>query len=353
MPSKPWGVIIDNIVEEVSRRLPSIPLYIDRPLGLDSQLEEAKSLLEVDSHAACFMLGIHGDGELRKFVLELYNEIRGHFKAGSFLSNVSEKTKRGGLEGLQKTLLSEMGEEVKTEIGSISRGSSEIRQRLGQKRVLLVLDDVDSIQPLESLAGAGDWFGPGSRIITTRRNDGVLDKHALKKGVEIKKFCFDEGFEDDIAILIKKLQDEDSHNNVVSIIGMGGLGKTTLARKIYNSKEVKKLFPYRAWSYVSKDYNKKEVLLRILDCLMSSTSKFKDSSEEVLKNEVGKCLKWSIYLVVLDDIWEPEAWDDLRDTFPNDKNGSKILITSRNEMVAITMGNRRLLGWISLAGPIV
>ncbi|XP_029153511.1 disease resistance protein RUN1-like [Arachis hypogaea] len=193
MNSIPWGVIIDNIVEEVSRRLPSIPLYIDRPLGLDSQLEEAKSLLEVDSHAACFMLGIHGDGELRKFVLELYNEIRGHFKAGSFLSNVSEKTKRGGLEGLQKTLLSEMGEEVKTEIGSISRGSSEIRQRLGQKRVLLVLDDVDSIQPLESLAGAGDWFGPGSRIITTRRNDGVLDKHALKKGVEIKKFCFDEG----------------------------------------------------------------------------------------------------------------------------------------------------------------
>ncbi|MED6111914.1 hypothetical protein PIB30_056691 [Stylosanthes scabra] len=59
----PWGIAIDNIVEEVSKRLPPLPLYIDRPLGLDSELEEAKSLLEIDSRATCFMLGIHGDGD--------------------------------------------------------------------------------------------------------------------------------------------------------------------------------------------------------------------------------------------------------------------------------------------------
>ncbi|XP_057754213.1 disease resistance protein RPP13-like isoform X2 [Arachis stenosperma] len=345
----PWGMAIDNIVEEVTKRLPPLPLHIDRPLGCDSELEEVKLLLDIGSHATCFMLGIHGDGEIGKFVAELYNKIRPHFVIASFLSNISEKTNEsgGGLEHLQETLLSEMGEEVKSKIGSTFKGSSEIKRRLGQKRVLLVLDDVDSTHQLNSLAGGIDWFGPGSRIIITTRYEDVLDDYVSNNGVEVKKYFITEGsgstvkeenvvgLEKDFAVVINQLKDEDSPGNVVSIVGMGGIGKTTLARKIYNSNEVKKLFPCCAWATVSKEFSAKEVFKSLLKCLKPSTSKFEDSSgEEELRQKVRKCLKGKKYLVVLDDVWDTKAWCTVKNCFPENNDAGTILITTRNDQVA-------------------
>ncbi|XP_057753817.1 probable disease resistance protein RF9 [Arachis stenosperma] len=351
----PWGKTIDKIVEEVRKRVPPVPLYIDHPLGCDSELEKvAKSILQIDSCAACLMLGIHGNGEISQFVAELYNKIRPHFATASFLSNISEKTNAsgGGLEHLQETLLSEMGEEVKSKIGSTLKGSAEIMHRLGQKRVLLVLDDVDKIQQLNSLARRENWFGHGSRIIITTRHEGVLDEHRLSNGVEIKKYHFvagqveeDDVEEGDVVGFTKywsfvKEQLYDANINIASIIGMGGLGKTTIAQQIYNNKEVKNLFPTRGWTRVSKDYEPREVLLRLLYSLMKSTSAFQNLEVEDLKKKVSNYLKGKKYLIVLDDIWEPEVWDDLKSAFPNGSTGSKILITSRDEQVANFTGSR-------------
>ncbi|KAK2379233.1 TMV resistance protein N [Trifolium repens] len=175
---------IDKIVREISAKLPPMPLQIKHLVGLDSRFEQVKSLIDIDSVDSVCMLGICGGGGIGKttFAMDIYNKIRHRFEAGSFLANVREKSNgsTSGLGDLQRTLLSEMGAETQTMMGSTFRGSSEIKRRLSHKRVLLVLDDVDSVKQLDTLAGGHDWFGSGSRIIITTRDADVLHKCDVK-----------------------------------------------------------------------------------------------------------------------------------------------------------------------------
>ncbi|XP_027349982.1 disease resistance protein RPP13-like [Abrus precatorius] len=153
------------------------------------------------------------------------------------------------------------------------------------------------------------------------------------------------GLVHDSTHVIRHLVEEgDLGRKVFCIIGMGGLGKTTLARKVYNNNMVKELFTSCAWGYVSNDYRASEVLLSLLKCLLSKSEyndllkkiadEGGDISEGELKMKVGECLKGNKYLVVLDDIWKTQVWDEVKAAFPDDKNGSRILITSRINEVA-------------------
>ncbi|KAK7300178.1 hypothetical protein RJT34_11015 [Clitoria ternatea] len=104
----------------------------------------------VESHVdkTVCMLGIYGLGGIGKteFAKVLYDEIVHQFDAASFLGNVREKSNKiNGLQDLQNTLLSDMREEVETELGNPSKGAYEIKPKLHQKQVLLILDDVDDI----------------------------------------------------------------------------------------------------------------------------------------------------------------------------------------------------------------
>ncbi|VVB04602.1 unnamed protein product [Arabis nemorensis] len=74
------------------------------------------------------------------------------------------------------------------------------------------------------------------------------------------------GLEDDAKILLAKLLDDREEKRfMISIFGMGGLGKTAIARKLYNSEDVKRRFDCRAWTYVSQEYNTRDMLMRIIN----------------------------------------------------------------------------------------
>ncbi|AES87225.1 disease resistance protein (TIR-NBS-LRR class), putative [Medicago truncatula] len=174
---------IEKIVRDISTKLPTVPLQIKHLVGLNTRFKQVKSIIDINSSERICMLGIYGAGGIGKtqFALHIYNKIRHQFEAASFLANVREKSNEsiGGLENLQRTLLNEIGEATQV-FGSSFRGSSEIKHRLSHKRVLLILDDVDSVKQLESLAGGHDWFNSGSIIIITTRDIDILHKHDVK-----------------------------------------------------------------------------------------------------------------------------------------------------------------------------
>jgi hypothetical protein len=143
------------------------------------------------------------------------------------------------------------------------------------------------------------------------------------------------GFVDDSSTLLKRLIDGDRNCDVISIIGMGGLVKTTLARKIYNDVRVKSHFECRAWVYVSRDFRTRELLLNILKQIkISDWRTLEGMGVKELKDKLFKCLLRKKYLIVMDDIWKTEVWDEVTSAFPDDLNGSRILITSRIREVA-------------------
>ncbi|KAH1084039.1 hypothetical protein J1N35_023800 [Gossypium stocksii] len=138
--------------------------------------------------------------------------------------------------------------------------------------------------------------------------------------------------------LISVLKDErsDECSRVVSICGMGGLGKTTLAKKIFHHHQVIHYFNHLAFVYVSQQFLKRKVWEDILSGFKILNDEDRKKSDEDLACKLFKILKDKKCLVILDDIWDNRAWDILKGAFPvarDDHGNSKILLTSRNKAI--------------------
>jgi len=151
------------------------------------------------------------------------------------------------------------------------------------------------------------------------------------------------GFDRRSKRLLQQLTEGDPKLDVISIIGMGGLGKTTLAKKIYNKESINSHFDCCLWVCV-QDFSSRELLFKILKetPIYSDelTRNLQDISEVELKKKylvqkLFNYLQGKRYLVVMDDIWKPVVWDEVRSAFPDNSNGSRILITSRIKGVAL------------------
>ncbi|XP_055814012.1 putative late blight resistance protein homolog R1C-3 [Solanum dulcamara] len=139
------------------------------------------------------------------------------------------------------------------------------------------------------------------------------------------------GLEEDAASIIQKLTGRTEDLDVVSIVGMPGLGKTTLAKKVFTHQSIDKHFDVQAWCSISKEYDLRKVCSEILKLVLGSVDGIRN---EDMPDKLRKSLKRKRYLIILDDIWEVKAWEELRLYFPCDKNGSRIVVTTRDEQVA-------------------
>ncbi|XP_074319940.1 disease resistance protein RGA2-like [Silene latifolia] len=129
---------------------------------------------------------------------------------------------------------------------------------------------------------------------------------------------------------------------VASFVGMGGVGKTTLAQYVYNDERVKKYFDLQLWVFATQDFNVKDMLRQMVTC--ATDEKALDYEIDQLQRHLFRAIAGKRFLIVLDGVWDDDSlrakWLELRSMLRLGAEGSQVLLTTRSETVARIIGTQ-------------
>ncbi|KAH0678123.1 hypothetical protein KY284_019208 [Solanum tuberosum] len=144
------------------------------------------------------------------------------------------------------------------------------------------------------------------------------------------------GFDEEAKQVIKRLVEGPQESlDIIPVVGIAGLGKTTLARKIYNDSKLSYEFFSIIWVHVGEEYKIKDIYLRILKFFKRSIEDHVNDDVDTLAKVISDMIrKGGRCLIVLDDVWEAEVVDVVKRVFPRNKMGHRIMMTTHERYLA-------------------
>ncbi|XP_062029061.1 putative disease resistance protein RGA4 [Rosa rugosa] len=200
----------------------------------------------------------------------------------------------------------------------------EIRERL---------DEIDAEKTKFSLIQVAevvdDCGAPQRAHDNKRETDSLLVGHVVGR----------DGDKEKIILLFDDTSSSSVDNiSVISIFGLGGLGKTTLAKSVYNDARVENTFDMRMWVCVSENF---DIHTLVRGIIAATKQECAGESLDLMKRGLQDILRDKKFLLVLDDVWDKgptgvthQKWSELKIVLDVGAKGSKIIVTTRNESVA-------------------
>ncbi|KAG6639441.1 hypothetical protein CIPAW_10G100600 [Carya illinoinensis] len=135
--------------------------------------------------------------------------------------------------------------------------------------------------------------------------------------------------------IIEPMMEANKNVNIITIVGIGGLGKTTLAKLVYNDEVVVNHFQLKMWVCISTDFKVTELMEKILKSACKGVDK-NSSTEDTLQTSLKELLKDKKFLLVLDDVWNVNRnkWVELIDLLNGGSHGSVVVVTTRSHKIS-------------------
>ncbi|XVE90410.1 hypothetical protein DITRI_Ditri20bG0075600 [Diplodiscus trichospermus] len=152
------------------------------------------------------------------------------------------------------------------------------------------------------------------------------------------------GRDEDKQKIIRTLMQIPTDNediSVLPIVGIGGLGKTALAKLVFNDECVDRYFELKIWVCVSDDYDLKRLMIKLIKAAKGVVNgDWSNLDLDELQKVLRDCLNGKKYILILDDIWNKDyiKWNELKQLLEGGGRGSKIVVTTRSNQIAKMMG---------------
>ncbi|XP_062174614.1 putative disease resistance RPP13-like protein 1 [Alnus glutinosa] len=225
-----------------------------------------------------------------------------------------------------EALLSELDVEFQAPASKVRKLSSSVFRNSSVKEIELKIKEV--LERLETLAQQIDLLG--LRVGVGGKLSERLPTTSL---VEESDICGRNGEKEEIINLLLADDARGNEMGVIAIVGMGGIGKTTLAQSVYNNDKVKEHFNIDAWVCVSEEFDVFKITKTIIEVVTLSSCHLTDLNQ--LQFRLKECLTGKKFLLVLDDVWNEtyDHWETLCKPFKYGAQGSKVIVTTRSDRV--------------------